>query len=196
MAGAITLAAVVALMIWAYRSNPILTLLEEYLAPFDLRLYSRLEDWERHFGPAATIEQEDGIHSFFYWPDRGLGVFCHPHFRAQNLVRASRDWQVTSIFIPLRHSIEVAMLPTKPGTRIEFSRLAQISFGSRPLSEVSYADIRKLFLFRFRQGQCEETLSNNLFWPFARSVANLHFSDGDLVMIELRSEDLLFTYYD
>lgn len=188
--------AVMATALWMYVSNPLLSAMERQLAPLNLGLYSSLGEWEAHFGPAVSIEQADGINSFFYWPDHGLAVFCHPLFETQHRRQSLRELQVTSILIPLRHQFEFSWLIAKPGTHLVFQTLRKFPVGGRDITEFTEAELRKMYLFRFQVWENEVTLSNSPFPSFARSETVLHFSKGDLVLIEMSGTDLLFRHYD
>jgi hypothetical protein len=129
-------------------------------------LGSKLRDWTNTLGRPSVVQQRDGANTFFYWPEKGVGVFCHPLFQGQYRLRKEPEWIVTSIFIPLLTNLHPRIPPVAEETRINFRTLAVQS---------------KAF--------DEEKLKN------LRDV-ELYYNDGKLEAIEIRKPDSLLGDYD
>jgi hypothetical protein len=93
------------------------------LGTSEINLGDTLGKWTNALGTPKTIDQEDGGHTFFYWPDKGIGVFCHPLYKGQYESKPEHAWKVTSIFIPLHTNIHPRIPPTKPDARISFAKV-------------------------------------------------------------------------
>jgi hypothetical protein len=89
----------------------------------DLGPGSALRAWTNALGSPATVPQRDEGTTFFYWPQHGIAVFCHPHFMGQYRQRMPSDWVVTSVFIPVRLSVKPTLPPTDDARLIVFSKL-------------------------------------------------------------------------
>lgn len=87
------------------------------LGSTQLVLGSTLGMWTNSPGSPSVVSQEDGANTFFYWPSRGVGVFCHPLYRGQS------ERVVTSIFVPLKTNLHPRIPPVKPDARISFTKL-------------------------------------------------------------------------
>ena len=83
------------------------------LGATELVIGSRLCEWTKHLGDPALIEQKDKGNTFFYWPDWGVAVFCHPLFQKQYEHKKREDWVVTNILIPLTNTVHHAYHQSK-----------------------------------------------------------------------------------
>lgn len=88
-----------------------------------LALGTDLMVWKQAFGDPQTVTQKDGGNTFFFWPEHGIAVFCHPLFRSQFKYVPQDRWTVTSILLPLQTNISPHIPPVDPAVRINFSRL-------------------------------------------------------------------------
>jgi hypothetical protein len=93
------------------------------LGATQLVLGSRLGEWTNQLGNPAVIEQKDKGNTFFYWPDRGVAVFCHPLFHKQYEHKNREDWAVTAILVPLTNVVHPRIPPVERDARIAFSKL-------------------------------------------------------------------------
>jgi hypothetical protein len=103
--------------------NPLEREITNRLAATQCVLGSTFAQWTNALGSPLVVDQSDGGHTFFYWPDSGIGVFCHPHYRGQYQRERQRDWVVTSIFVPLQTTVQPKIPPVEPDTRIAFKKL-------------------------------------------------------------------------
>lgn len=86
-------------------------------------LGSTLANWTNVLGSPSVVMQEDGGNTFFYWPNQGVAVFCHPLYRGQYTRREQPNWVVTSILIPLETNVHPRIPPVKLDTQIVFTKL-------------------------------------------------------------------------
>ncbi len=132
----------------------------------NLVIASKLRDWKRALGEPSVVEQKDLATTFFYWPESGVAVFCHPHYLGQYRYEDPEDWVVTRILLPLRNSIPPLVPSAVPDLQIRFTRLL-----------LSESEISK---FRVK-------LRTNL---------KFHSHSGVLSSVEVRIRDGLFGDYD
>lgn len=60
-----------------------------------------LKDWVTQLGAPEALNQRDGLKTFFYWPETGIAVFCHPrYFRQIDSVESNDELTVTAVYIP------------------------------------------------------------------------------------------------
>lgn len=120
-------AGAIALCVSACSNHSSLTALEaevtKRLGSTQLVLGSTFGIWTNSLGSPSVVSQEDGGNTFFYWPSRGVGVFCHPLYRGQYERGKQSEWVVTSIFIPLKTDLHPRIPPVKSDTRISFTKL-------------------------------------------------------------------------
>jgi hypothetical protein len=90
------------------------------------------------------VSQEDGANTFFYWPNQGVGVFCHPLYRGQYDRMRQPDWVVTFVLLPLRTSVHPRITPVKSNTRIAFTKLL---FGREEVVQKGWAKLPKVESF-------------------------------------------------
>ena len=107
-------------------------------------LGSTFANWTNTLGSPSVVSQEDGGHTFFYWPNRGVGGFCHPLYRGQYERRKQPDWVVTCIFIPLQTNLHPRIPPVKADARIGFTKLL---FGREEVVQKGWAKLRKVEAF-------------------------------------------------
>ena len=105
---------------------------------------SSLRLWTNSLERAWTVRQEDGGNTFFYWPGRGIGVFCHPLYRSQYNSKNQSDWTVTSVFIPLQTNLHPRIPPVKPETRVAFTKLL---FDRQEVIRKGWTRLRKVRVF-------------------------------------------------
>ncbi len=107
-------------------------------------LGAALASWTNALGNPSVVSQEDGGNTFFYWPNRGVGVFCHPLYRGQHERREQPDWIVTSIFVPLQTNLHPRIPPVKAATRIAFTTLL---FNREEVVQKGWVKLRKVEAF-------------------------------------------------
>lgn len=81
-----------------------------------------------NMGPPLTIQQIDEGHTFFYWDEHGIGVFCHPLYYGQCKIKNYKDWIVTSIIIPLKNDIYQSVIKEKNPMTLHFKTLYETNF--------------------------------------------------------------------
>ena len=102
--------------------NVVERLLTNQLACATLVVGSSVREWRSKLGEPQTVEQLDKGNTFFYWPEHGVAVFCHPLFHQQYAYRKPDEWLITSILIPLTNRIHPQLPPVAPHTRVTFMR--------------------------------------------------------------------------
>lgn len=74
-------------------------------------------------GEPCCLSQADGGNTFFYWPNHGIGVFCHPLYRGQ-FRNVPRDmWIITSLWIPAKKDVHQRIVRQLNDTTLHFERL-------------------------------------------------------------------------
>jgi hypothetical protein len=136
------------------------------LGSTELVLGSCLGEWMKHLGHPAIIEQKDEGNTFFYWPDRGIAVFCHPLFRKQYEHKKREDWVVTTILVPLTNTVHPRLPPVENNARIRFSKLL-----------IYYSEVMQLR------------------WD-TKSNVKLNTDNGIVESLEIQKSDSLLTEYD
>lgn len=186
----------IALFSWSYFSNPILGAINDELGPSGLHLLSRLGAWEAALGPPEVVEQAGGVHTFFYWPDRGVAVGCHPHFEGQATAKDTPDWRVTSIFLALRRDAECPIPPASVATTLRFWHTTGVVVDGRPIAGMSVEDFRSLFLFEQSVSSNEVDLSNFPVPVLGYTRTTLYLVAGQPALVEVAENNLLFSHYD
>jgi hypothetical protein len=103
--------------------NPLERALTNRLGSAQLVLGATFADWTNVLSTPSVVEQNDGGHTFFYWPNSGVGVFCHPLYHGQHDRANQSDWTVTSVLIPLKTEIHPRPPPVQPESTIRFTEL-------------------------------------------------------------------------
>lgn len=142
------LAAAVALCVSACAKRSSLNALEAELTNrlgfAQLTLDSTLANWTSALGSPSVVSQEDAGNTFFYWPNRGVGVFCHPLYRGQFERSKQPDWVITSILVPLQTNLHPRIPPVKSDTRIGFTKLL---FSREEVVQKRWAKLRNVEAF-------------------------------------------------
>lgn len=173
--------------------NPLLNAVADALQNNKLTLWSPLSVWIDNLGEPQTIDQLDGGHTFFYWPSSGIAVFTHPHYKGQYKRKASNEWQITSIIIPLRKSVHPRIPPVSINTTIEFDSLLNLVFDGKELCQMQVSEIKNLYNFNNAKQPNIIEISNFPF-PIIFAYAKLHLKEGRVELIELTHKDWLGWY--
>ncbi len=144
----LTVAATIGLYVSACSKHSSLNALEaeltNRLGSTQLVLGATLATWTSALGNPSVVSQEDGGNTFFYWPNQGVGVFCHPLYWGQYERRKQPDWVVTSVFIPLQTNLHPRIPPVKSDMRIDFTKLL---FSREEVVQKGWAKLRKVEAF-------------------------------------------------
>jgi len=163
-------AVVIVLLLFGLQRSPVNQLeflVVSQLGSSDLLPGSEFQEWTSALGTPSTVPQRDSANTFFYWPEKGVAVFCHPLYLGQFKSRNRQNWTVTSILIPVRRIVRPSIPPVDSLQLIEFSHLIlptaiTLEKGSGIMS----------------------------------SHIVLHSYRGELQVIEIRKRDSLFGDYD
>jgi hypothetical protein len=158
------------------------------------RVLDPLSSWEAAYGEAATVQEADGGHTFFFWPDRGFGVLTHPDYRGQHETKPSAEWAVTSVVIPLQLVIASRMPLMAAGARAHFTSLLPLKVDGRPLTEMDVGQLRNLYRSSWMVGEDCLELSSCPVPSLGCCVTRVYLSQGRPEMIELRHQSLLHRY--
>jgi hypothetical protein len=148
-------------------------------------IYETLGRWESVLGEAETVTQADGGHTFFYWPESGVGVFTHPLYEGQFRRTPLPNRRVTSVVLPLQEDLHLQFLPIAGEQAIHFDRLLNLQHVASRIQEVSRVDIHP-------DGLCYIDLVAS---PLRKTVERLHYQDGEASAIEIR-DDWWLSHYD
>lgn len=81
------------------------------------------QTWTNTLGVPNEVDQIDSAHTFFYWPTKGVAIFCHPLFNRQFSGKPKERWLPTSIFIALDSNEFPKVSPINSPDHIKFSNL-------------------------------------------------------------------------
>ena len=133
-------------------SNRILRELYSGFLPPNLTLLSRIYDWERDLGPATVLE-DHGFPSYYYWPSKGIAVHTSGFFLAQRNRPDIANSLVTSIIIPCKRDIRAIPIPKRP--QIHFDALCPIRIKNVTLDRLTEEHVRACYWFRWSDRRTE-----------------------------------------
>lgn len=107
-------------------------------------LYAPLSTWSETLGSPEWVDQLDGGHTYFYWPQHGIAVFTHPQFSGQYSRRDESARIVTSVIFPLRNEITPAVPPMDRGKVVRFEHLVPLRLGGKLISQLTMEDLRSV----------------------------------------------------
>jgi hypothetical protein len=147
-------------------------------------MYEELSRWEAALGAPKTVSQADEGQTFFYWPEHGIGVFTHPLYESQFRSKQQEDRRVTSVILPLQHTLQPSFLPVADDLVIRFDEVMDLQ-GLLPDSSTNGQKERL-------DGASHIDLVSS---PFRKTAERLYFRNGEPIAIEIR-DVWWFSHYD
>lgn len=173
--------------------DPIRKSFRDSTAFHGLWLLTDLGTWTKNLGAPEVIDQVDGVHTFFYWPRKGVAVFTHPHYHAQYRSVPQKNWKVTSILVPIKHEV-VPIVRTHSGKSIKFDKLVSLECDGYVVSPLSYPDIQRSYRFCSKRMPGVIDITNSLVPLYPKERSRVYVTDGELTQIEFRIIDPFASY--
>ncbi len=84
---------------------------------------SDFRTWTNTLGIPDEVDQIDSAHTFFYWPNKGIAIFCHPLYNGQYKNKPKEAWNATSIFVVANTNEFPDIRPVKSASEIRFQNV-------------------------------------------------------------------------
>lgn len=140
---------------WTCSGRPIESAINRVLANDGLRPGVALRVWVSQLGEPQRGDNADGAPEVYWWADAGIAVVVDPYYRAQARRRSEADREVTSIVIPLEHSVSPSDLwrNVSRSWRMEFRVVRQVTVGDRDARLVSPDELAKRYATQSADGE-------------------------------------------